>query len=80
MQFVRGRRCDDDLGIAGDVDLAALPRAVGDADTAQFDVVFRRDDDLGMGLEITVASSQRIAAAKLGPPFGEDRFVADPVA
>jgi hypothetical protein len=42
-------------------------------DAAQLDVVFRRDDDLGMGLE----SKSRIAAAKLGAPFGEDRFVAD---
>jgi hypothetical protein len=39
MQRVRGRRCDHDFGVTGNLDLPALSRAVGDANPAQFDIV-----------------------------------------
>jgi hypothetical protein len=55
VQFVGGRRRDDDFGITRDIDLPALPRAIGDAHPAQLDVIFGRHDDLGMRLEIAVA-------------------------
>ena len=60
MQRVRGRRRQHHFRVTGDLDRPARPGAIGDADPAQFDVVFRRNDDLGMGVEVVVA------AAKLG--------------
>jgi hypothetical protein len=41
VQGFGGGRSDHDVGVAGDIDLAALPRAIGDADPAQLDVVLR---------------------------------------
>ena len=70
MQRVRGRRRESDLRVARDVDRPPCPRAVGDAEPAQLDVVFGRDDDLGMRFEVVVAP------AKFGACLGEDRFVA----
>jgi hypothetical protein len=52
MQRVRGRRRDHHFGVTGDLDLPALSRSIGDADPAQLDIILRRDDDLGIGLEI----------------------------
>ena len=69
MQRVRGRRCENDFRVTRDVDRSARPRAVGDADPAQFDVVFRRNGDLGMRVEVVVA------AAELRPRLRENRFV-----
>ena len=76
MQIVRGRRCNHHFSVAGDIDFAALPRAVGDADAAQFDIVLRRDDDLGIGLETDFAAADCVMPAKLGPAFGKNRLVA----
>ena len=76
MQRVRRRRRDHHFGVTGDLDLAALARAIGDAHPAQLDIVFRRYDDLGIGLELAIAVGHRVAAAKLGAPLGEDRFIA----
>ncbi len=79
MQLVGRRRRQHHLGVTGDLDFPALPRAVGDAGPAQLDVVFRRDDDLGIRLELPFPAArhaaQRIAPAELGAPFGEDRLV-----
>jgi hypothetical protein len=52
-----------------------LSRSIGDAHPAQLDVILRRDDDLGVGFEVARAVGNGIAAAKLGTPLGEDRFV-----
>jgi hypothetical protein len=76
MQRIGRRRCDHHFGVTGDLDGAALPRAIGDAHPAQFDVVLRRDDDLGMGLESPARRCDGIAAAELGAALGEDRLVA----
>src|SRR6185295_19637540 len=52
-----------------DLDRPAGPRAVGEADSTQFDVVFRRHHDFGMRLDIL------FAAAKLSPSLGKNDFV-----
>ena len=52
MQRVRGRGCEHDFRVTRDLDRSAGPRAVGDADSAQFDVIFRRHHDFGMRLDI----------------------------
>ncbi len=70
MQRVRGRRREDHLGIARHVQRPRGPRPIGDVDPAELDVVFRRNHDLGMRLEI------EILASKLRPALREDRFVA----
>ena len=69
MQRVRGRRRESDFRVTRDLDRPPRPRTVGDAKSAQFDVVFRRDDDLGMRFESVVAP------AKFGARFGEYRLV-----
>ena len=48
MQFVRGRRRQDHFRVTGHLDRSACPRAVGDADAAQFDVILGRNSDLRM--------------------------------
>ena len=70
MQGVRGGRGEHDLGVTGDLDHPAGARAVGETHPVQLDVVLRRDDDLGVGLDLVVA------AAELGAPLREDRLVA----
>ena len=69
VQRIGGSGCERDLGVARDVDRARDPRAIGDAQPAQLDVVLRRDDDFRMCLEVVVG------AAKLRARFAEDRFV-----
>ncbi len=69
MQRVRGRGCEHDFRVTRDLDRSAGPRAVGDADSTQFDVIFRRHHDLGMRLDIVVA------AAKLSPSLRKNDFV-----
>src|SRR5229473_4302815 len=69
MQRVRGGRREHDFRITRDFDRPACPGAVGDADPAQFDVVFRRNDDIGMRIEIVVA------AAKLRTSLRKNYFV-----
>ena len=69
MQRVGGSGREHDFRVAGDLDRAPRSRAVGDAEPAQLDVVFGRNDDFGMRLEIVVAP------AKFGARFGEYRFV-----
>ena len=56
MQRIGGRRCEDDLRVARDLDHPARARAVGDPNPAQLDVVLRRDDDLGVGFEVVIAA------------------------
>ena len=70
MQRVRGRRGEDDFRVARDVDRPARPRTVGDADAAELDIIFRRDRDLGMRVDIVVAPPE------FRPPLGENHFVA----
>ena len=50
-------RASDDLGVAGDLDLARPIAAVGDRQAAHFDVVLGRHGDLQLRLEIAVATS-----------------------
>ena len=69
MQRVCGRRCEHDFRVTRDLDRPADPRAVGDAGSTQFDVIFRRHHDFGMRLDILVA------AAKLSPSLRKDDFV-----
>ena len=69
MQCVRGRRCQDHFRVTRHVDRSARSRAVGDGDAAQFDIILRRNNDLGMGVEVMVA------AAELGSPFRKNRLV-----
>ena len=61
MQRVRGRRCEDDFRVTGDLDRAAVLRVIGDAGPTQFDIIFRRHHNLAVGLDILVP------AAKLSP-------------
>ena len=68
MQCVRGRRCQNHFRVTGNVYRTAYPRAIGNADATQFDVILGRNSDLGMGVIVVVAS------AKLGSPFREDRL------
>ena len=68
MQCVGGGRRQNHFRVTRNVYRSARPRAVGDADTAQFDVILGRNSDLGMGVIVVVA------AAKLGSPFREDRL------
>ena len=77
MQRVRGRRCDHDFGVTGNLDLPALSRAVGDANPAQFDIVLGRYDDFGMGLDVCLVSpgTHGIVAPELGAPLGENRLI-----
>jgi len=69
MQRIGGGRCENHFGVAGDLDDPAGPGTVADADPAQFDVVFRRDHDLGVSVDLMVV------AAKLGAALGKNRFV-----
>ena len=57
------------LGVAGELDAAPRAAQVGQAQAAQLDVVFRRDNDLGVGVDTL------ISAAKLGATFAENGFV-----
>ena len=68
MQCVRGGRRQNHFRITRHVDRSARPRAVGDSDSAQLDVILGRNSDLGIGVKVVVA------AAKLGSPFREDRL------
>ena len=70
MHRVGSRRRENHLGVTRRVDRLARPRAVGDADPAQLDILFRRNSDLGMRFEAVVA------AAKLRPALREDRLEA----
>ena len=60
---------EHDLRVARDVDLATGPRTIGDSHPAQFNVVFRGDDNLGMGLVF------EIAAPELCPSLRKDRLI-----
>src|ERR1019366_10756427 len=62
-------RRQDDLGVARELDAAQNAAQVGQAQAAQLDVVFRRDDDFGVGVDALVT------AAELGAALGEDGFV-----
>ncbi|EGF32456.1 hypothetical protein IMCC9480_2461 [Oxalobacteraceae bacterium IMCC9480] len=62
-------RCQHHFGVAGDFDGAAMARAVGDFAAADFDVVFGRDHDFGMHVDVMVG------AAELGPAFRKNHFV-----
>ena len=62
MQLVRGRRCENDLRVARYLDRSACPRAVGDGDSAQLDVILRRNGDLRMHVKVVVANSARASA------------------
>ena len=70
MQRIGGRRCEDDLCVARHIDGSSCFGPVGDADPAQFDVIFGRNGDLGMGVQLAAAG------AELRPRFRENRFVA----
>ena len=70
MQRVGGRRCEDDFCVARYIDGSSYFGPVGDADSAQFDVILRRNSDLGMGVQLAAAG------AELGPRLRENRFVA----
>ena len=47
-----------DLGIACHFDTAGTRRQVGQCDTPNFDVVFRRDADFGVGFDALIASPE----------------------
>lgn len=68
MQGIGGRRCQHHLAVTGDLDHPPAARTVGQAQAAQFQIILGRDDDLGIGFDAL------IAAAELGPPFGENRL------
>ena len=68
MQCVGGGRRQDHFRITRHVDLSAPASAVGDSDSAQFDVILGRNSYLGMGVIVVVA------AAKLGSPFRKYRL------
>ena len=70
MRASAARRRQHDLGVAGQLDRARRVAAVGDADAAQLDVVFGRDADLGVRVDVAVA------AAEFGAALREDRLVA----
>ena len=73
MQRIRGRRRHDDFRVRRQIQGPARPRAVDDPDAAQLDVVLRRDDHLGAGLDQRAVDP--ILAVKLRPPFGENCLV-----
>ena len=74
MQGVGDGRCQDHLGITGDIDLSFPPGAVGKGYPPQLDIILGRHDNLGIGVEIVVP------AAKLGPSFGKNRLKIFPAA
>ncbi len=69
MQRVRGRRCENDFRVTRDLDRPARPGAVGDGDSAEFDIILGRDGDFRMRVEVVVA------AAELCSRMRENRFV-----
>ena len=69
MQHVRRRRRENHPRVARHVDGPGDPGPVGDVDSADLDIVFGRDHDLGVRLEI------EIPATELRTSFREDRFV-----
>ena len=52
------RTSQDDLGVAGDLDLARLRAAVGDGQAPHFHVVFRRHGDLELRLDVGIAATE----------------------
>src|SRR5512139_837325 len=69
MQRVCSRRRKDDLCITRDLNLSARFAAVGDRDPAQFNIILGRNGDLGVCVKVVVT------AAKLSPPFRENRLI-----
>ena len=69
MQRIRGGRCEHDFRITRDLDRPADLRAVGDAGSTQFYVIFRLHDDLGMRLDLVIATT------KLRPSLRKNDFV-----
>ena len=58
VERVRGSRGEDHFRVADDVDGPRPACEVGDAHSSQLDVVFGRDDDLGVGFEILVTAAK----------------------
>ena len=69
MEYIRRRRRENHFRVARDVDRPGNPGPASDVDPAHFDIVFGRNYDLGVRLEI------EISAAELCTPLREDRFV-----
>src|SRR3989304_8337996 len=49
MQCIRSRRCKNYFRVTRDIDLSARPGAIDDSNSAQFNIIFGRNGDLGMG-------------------------------
>ena len=58
MRGVGAGRGQHHLGVARSAPGCARPRTVGDAHAAQLDVIFGRDGDLGVGIQIQVAPAE----------------------
>ncbi|MNF86860.1 hypothetical protein D3C84_693090 [compost metagenome] len=70
MHGITDGRCQDHLGVGGDLHAAPYAAAVGDMQPAQFDIVFGGHDDLGVRIEVELANT------KLGPGIAENRLMA----
>src|SRR6185437_6089817 len=69
MQDVCRGRCQNNFRIAGYLNDSALACMVRERDTPQFDVIFRRNSNLRVGLKFSFTTT------KLHLGFGEDGFV-----
>ena len=69
VQRISGRRSENDFRVARHLELSFSAGTVGDADSAQLDIILRRDDDLGVHVDIIVA------AAELCPAIGKDHLI-----
>jgi len=63
------RRCEDDFGIARQFDAALVRREICQGDAADFDIVFGRNGDLGVGVDLFVTASI------FGPALDENGLV-----
>jgi hypothetical protein len=69
VQGILCRRGEDDFRVTRNVDGPTRPGAVGDGDSAQLDVVLRRDSDFRMRVDFMGT------ATKLRSRFRENRFI-----
>jgi hypothetical protein len=56
---VRGRQCEHDFRVTRYIDRPASVRAVADVDSAELDVIIRRNGDLGLRLDIVITTAER---------------------
>ena len=68
MRRVCGRRRKHDLRVTRDIERPTLTGSVGDGNSAQLDVILRRNGDFGVRVDPVIATAEHRA------PFRENRF------